>query len=304
MTEEIVYAILQIFGTFFVGWLARRLGYICEEELNRWSRFVVDFLLPLLVFHSVLRGFEPARLPELWPLPVVGLGMILVGALAGLLLRRALTGCSADLIKTFHHFCAVNNYGFLPIIIVQNTMGADKLALLFFFNLGSSIGYWTVGVGILGGVEARSALRNLLSPNLVALFLALALRFTGVDAHLPRVVVNISGSVGAAAVPCILILIGAALYPVPRFLRPGILAYLTMARLFLLPAFFVFVLKALPLAADVRQIAMIVALMPASVSSTIITRRFGGDPDFAARAAILTTLLSILTVPLGLWLVG
>ena len=49
-----------------------------------------------------------------------------------------------------------------------------------------------------------------------------------------------------------------------------------------------------------RNIALIVALMPVSVASTIITRRYGGDPDFAARGAVVTTIASGATVPLWL----
>ncbi len=304
MTSQIIFAILQIFGVFFVGWLARHWQYIREEELNRWSKFVIDFLFPLLVFHSIASDFDAGRLRELWPLPALGLGMIVAGALAGILLRKGLRQQPEPLVKTFHHFCAINNYGFLPLIIVQNLMGTPAIALLFFFNLGSNIGYWTVGVALLGESDLRKAARNIVNPSIIALFIALGLSLTGFKAYVPAVIMKITGSAGAAAIPCMLILIGASIYPFPRLLQAGPLAYLCVVRLAILPAAFVALITALPLAADVRRIALIVALMPASVSSTIITRRYGGDPDFAARAAVLTTILSIFTVPLGLWLVG
>jgi predicted permease len=44
--------------------------------------------------------------------------------------------------------------------------------------------------------------------------------------------------------------------------------------------------------------------MPVSVSATVLTRRYGGSPAFAATAALLTTLASLATVPLGLWMVN
>jgi predicted permease len=112
----------------------------------------------------------------------------------------------------------------------------------------------------------------------------------------------VADMVGRAAVPCILILIGASLYPFPGIHGKRDLAYLVFVRLFLLPLLFVSVLWMLPVAQDVRNIALVVALMPASVSSTILTRRYGGDPDFAARSAVVTTIASILTVPAWLYL--
>ena len=304
MAREIILAILQIFGVFFVGGLARRLGYIDERDINRWSRLVIDFLFPLLVFHSITQGFKAERFSELWPLPFIGLGVIVFGALCGIGLRRAMRSDDPDIHKTFHHFCAINNYGYLPIIIIMNLWGTEGLAKLFFLNLGSTVGYWTIGVALLGGMSFRKSLRQILTPTLFALCLALGLCLTGLNSHVPKIVLRICGSAGSASVPCILVLIGASLYPFPAIRNKRDLAYLSFVRLALLPFLTILVLAVLPLPTDVRNVAIIVALMPVSVSSTILTRRYGGSPDFAAKAAVLTTVLSMATIPLALVLLG
>ena len=301
MTVGILLAIVQTFGIFFVGWLARRLKYVDENDINRWSRVVVDFLMPMLVFHTITRSFEAGRLGELWPLPLLGLGIIVLGALCGIVLRMGVRSPDPRVPPTFHHFCAINNYGYLPIIIVSSLWGDEGLARLFFFNLGSSIGYWTIGVGLLGG-SVRRAAKNILGPNLAALALALALCLTGLNNGVPEIVMRISGTIGAAAVPSILILIGASLHPLPKIVEKFDIAYISAVRLLLLPFLIIAILVQLPLHPDVRSIAFIVALMPGTVSSTIITRRFGGSPEFAAQAAVVTTILSIATIPPALML--
>ena len=48
------------------------------------------------------------------------------------------------------------------------------------------------------------------------------------------------------------------------------------------------------------QTPIYVRMMPASMTATILTRRYGGSPDFAARAAVVTTLLSLVTIPVAL----
>ncbi|NLF29341.1 MAG: hypothetical protein GX591_00470 [Planctomycetes bacterium] len=300
MTNEIYLAIAEIFGVFAIGWLARRLGYLHEADLQRWSGVVIDFLYPLLIFSTICGHFEAARFRELWPLPAVGLGMMVGGGVLGFVLRRGLRRRDSDRVKTFHHFCAVNNYSYLPIIIIGRLWGEEALANLFFLNLGSSIGYWTVGVTLLGELRWSVALRRLLSPSLAALALALGLSLSGLGESVPPIVLAISGRAGAAAVPCMLLLVGASLCPLPSLTDKRDLAYLTAVRLVLLPAAFVAVLLAVPLAGDVQNVAVVVALMPASISSVIITRRYGGDPDFAARAAIVTTVAAALTVPAAL----
>ena len=304
MTAKIVSAILEIFGVFFVGWLSRRFRYIEEKDINKWSALVIDFLFPLLVFSSITQSFEADRFREIWPLPFLGLGLIVFGALCGFALRPGLHSTDPDIRKTFLHFCAINNYGFLPIIIIHSLWGAPGVAKLFFLNLGSTVGYWTIGVGVLGEHNIRKAARNIMTPSLFALALALLLCLTGLNVHVPGVVLRASASAGAAAVPLMLVLIGASLYPFPSIRNKFDIAYVTVARLALIPFLSILILLSLPLKPDVRDIAIIIALMPGTVSSTIITRRFGGSPDFAARVAIVTTLVSIATIPLALTLLA
>ena len=301
-TVTIIMAIVKLFGVVAVGWLARRLGYIREEDLSRWTHFVIDFLFPLLVFHTIIEGFQAERMGELWMLPVIGFGIVAFGALCGLLLRSGLRTRDSNLVRTFLHLCAINNYGFLPIILVADLWGRAALANLFFLNLGSSIGYWTIGVGLLGGTDVKKVMRNVFSSPMIALFLALVLCMTRSSRFVPEVILKISELGGAAAVPCILVLIGASLYPFPTIEHKRDVAFMTVVRLALLPVLMILILKWLPISEDVRNIAFIVALMPVSISSVVITRRFGGCPDFAARAAIVTTVLSIATIPFGMWL--
>ena len=303
MTVKIILAILQIFGIFLVGWFARHKDYIHEEELTRWSRFILDILFPLFVFNTIVKNFESDRLSELWPLPLIGLGIILIGTVLGYFFRLGLKNKKPDFVKTFHHFCAVNNFGFLPIIIVYNLWGEIALARLFFFNLGSSIGFWTIGVALLGNSKLHKSYKSIITPTVVALFLALLLSITELNTYIPDIVLKISSTVGAAAIPCMLILIGASLYPFPVMKDKRDLAYLSLLRLILLPFLFIILVKLLPLNEDVKNIAYIVSLMPAAVTSTVLTRRYGGDPDFAAQAAVITTLLSIITVTLGLTII-
>ena len=50
------------------------------------------------------------------------------------------------------------------------------------------------------------------------------------------------------------------------------------------------------------EVCIVVALMPAASSSVLIAKRYGGCPDFTGQAILVTTLLSLLTIPLWLWI--
>ena len=305
MTIAITLAILEVFGLFAIGALALNSGYINDNEIDRWSKFVLDFLFPAYIFHSITSGLEVNRFIELWPLPLIGLGLVIYGMLSGILLRFGIFSNSRKIHRTFIHFCAVNNSVYLPIVIIRNVWGESMLANLFLFNLGTTLGVWTIGVGILRTAEKKDILkiRQLLTPNLAAIIIALIVAFSGIYKYFPEVIIRIISAAGSASVPVMLILIGASFAQSSAIRITWAVIYSTIVRLVILPTLAIIVLKALPISPDVFTVAVVVSLMPVAAASVIFTRRFGGSPSFAASTAILSTLATVVTVPIALWLI-
>lgn len=301
MTIEIILAVAEIFGLFAIGALARFIGRIDDKEIDRWSSFVLDFLFPAFTFNSIVASFQVQRLNELWPLPVIGLGLVVYGTIGGIALKFGLYTSDKQNHRSFVHFCAVNNSSYLPIVIIRNIWGDSSLANLFFFNLGTTIGVWTIGVGVLGDTNLKSSLKSLITPTLGSIILSLILLITNTYHFIPPVVNRVIETAGSAAVPIMLILIGASLASREALRISWQVLYISLVRLVILPIIAILILSKLPISSDVYSTAVIVSLMPVAVSSVIMTRKYGGNPSFAASTALITTLISILTVPTALF---
>lgn len=309
MIASVITAIIEIFGVFAIGAFARHKNYIREEDLSPWSMIIIDILFPMLAFSSILKNLEISRLKVLWMMPVSAFGIMALGALLGIFLKRLMVNKSNGREVTFHHFCAMNNYSFLPIIVISNLWGSEYLALLFLACIGSEIGLWTIGIGILGGADMKSALKKIISPNTCAIIAALILSCIGIKDFMPQtsdVILRICSRLGNAAVPLMLIMIGASLYSSSSAIikNKRDIVYLSFVRLLLIPLITTSLLKLLPLPEDAYRVLYVVAIMPVSVSATILTRRFGGSPEFAGQAAIVTTVCSAATMPLMLTLLN
>jgi len=302
MTTAILLAITEIFGLFFIGAIARSLRHINDDDVDKWSRFVLDYLFPAYIFHSITSGLEVNRLMELWPLPLIGLGLVVYGMLTGIILQFGILSSDREIRRTFIHFCAVNNSVYLPVIILRNIWGESMLANLFLFNLGTTLGVWTIGVGVLGA-DRKQALKNIVTPNLIAVIAALIVTLSGTHKYFPQVVVRIISSAGSVSVPMMLILIGASLAKPSVMKVKWPVLYSTLIRLIVLPLISIIILNALPISSDVYNVAVIVSLMPVAAASVIMTRRFGGSPDFAASTALLSTIASVITIPVALWMI-
>ncbi len=298
----ILFSVIEIFALIALGAFARKLAYTDEHDIGRWSALVIDFFFPCLVFSSIAQDLDPNSLAVLWHLPLIGFGLILGGALLSFpLVTVFLQKHPVNIKKTFRHLCAMNNFGFLPIVLVSNVWGEQLLPKLFLLNLGSHVGLWTIGVGLLGGTKPKQIAKNILNPTIISLLSAIAMVLLGLTWLIPSPLMGAAESLGKAAVPSVLVLIGASL-PGVRFLgNKRAVALITAIRLVLLPGISIWILSLLPIGNEAYRIAAVVAVMPAAATSTIQTRRFGGSPEYAAQSLVVSTIVSLITIPS--WLV-
>lgn len=297
---KVFMAVLETFIVFGFGAFAWKKGFLLPGDLDRLSRLTLDFFFPMLTFTTITRNFNRDQLDELWLMPLLGFGLMAFGMVAGLFFKRFMRHRTPERERTFHHICTINNYVFLPLIVLQNIGNERHVALLLIMNVGSTVGFWTLGVMTLtgGGGGIGQSIKSIWSINLMAVIAALAVAFCGIP--VPAVLDRAMSSMGAMSVPFMLLLIGVALTQnYRRILHHKIdIGYLAIVRLAVIPVLFGLFLKLLPLDADIFLVLLVVVLMPAASSSVLVARRYGGSDEFAAQAIIVTTLLSLLSIPL------
>lgn len=300
----VILAIVEIFGFFLIGIAAKITGHIKDQHINEWSKFAIDFLYPFLIFSSITQNLHRDHLIEVWPLPVIGFSLVLLGFILGILLQSGLFTKSKDMRKTFIYFCTINNSSYLPIIIANNTLGSIAVANLFLLNLGTTVGLWTIGIAVLQ--NDNNVLKNikyLFSGNLITVILSILIAVTGLNTFLPAVFMHVCNGTGSIAVPLILTLTGATIAN-PKGLKINwLVIYATIIRLAVFPLLAIFILKQLPLSKDVFSISVIVSLMPVAVSSVLFIRRYGGSAEYATSTVLISTLTALASVPLAIWLI-
>jgi len=296
-------------GLCAIGWLVDRLGYTKQEDYNRWSRVTVDVFLPLLVFHSIINGLDTSRLNDVWMLPILGIGLMALSCGLGLIFKWGLSTRTTKRTRTFVHIASVNNFGFLPIYIISNLIGAklmdpEMLALLFLFNLGSLIGFWTIGVVTLSGGSPREIGKNLASPSLVTILVAIGIAHLGGKDWMPALIMKTAESAGGISVPLMLVITRAMLRGSFRQEPIRDVAYTTAVRNLIIPGITIVLAGLLPFSTDARFLWTIVAVMPAAATTPILARVHGGSAEFGSAVLVMSTIAGIVTIPLGLYLSG
>lgn len=302
---KVFLAILETFVMFGLGaWLFHR-KWLTEEASKSLSKVVLDVFFPFLTFATITTQFKKEDFSELWIMPVAGFMLMFVSFFFGWGLKYCMKVKTKERMGTFHHICAINNYVFLPIIVLENIYPASRhVALLLIMNVGSTIGLWTVGIiAFQGQINFKKVFQTFYSINVIAVVIALAWLFSPVP--IPQLLKSVSLKLGNMAVPMMLIIIGGALYRCAgKMLEHKFdLFLISVVRLVLIPVIIILMLKFMvlrffPIPQDMIEVLMVVVLMPAASSSVVFAKEYGGAEDFAGAAIVATTLLSLATIPL------
>lgn len=305
MMFKVFLAILETFIMFGIGaWLFHR-KWLTEEASKSMSKVVLDVFFPFLTFATITTQFKKEDFSELWIMPVAGFLLMFVSFFIGWGLKHCMQVKTKERMGTFHHICAINNYIFLPLIVLENIYPSSRhVALLLIMNVGSTVGLWTVGIiAFQGKINFKKVFQTFYSVNVIAVVIALVWLFSPLP--IPVLLKNVSLKLGNMSVPMMLIIIGGALYRCAgKMLEHKFdLVYISLVRLAIIPVIVILALKYLvlkffPIPADMVEVLMVVVLMPAASSSVVIAKEYGGSEDFAGATIVLTTLLSLISIPL------
>jgi malate permease and related proteins len=310
MFLTLLVSVVCIFLMMVPGVLAFSRAWLNNQSLQGLSRINVYVLYPCLIFSVIVSNFTFTSLLKSWYLPAISFGIMSVGYIAGLVACSIFNIRSRETHKSFLFQSAINNYSFFPLALVITLFGSEGTGILIFSTLGAELAVWTLGMFILSGHSFNlKSLLHLLSPPMMGLYLAvlfLALcRFFDFDPAFlsekgtpANSLFNAVKMLSGAVVPISMIIAGARISKIKLAEVMNRLVWiLTALRLVVIPLFAVMTISILPIDDLSKKIMMIVAVMPVSLASMLLSEIYGGDKEFIDGTVLLSHLLSMLTAP-------
>ena len=278
--------ILVVIG-YFVG---PRLN-IEARSLSRTAYFV---FIPAFVFNIISEAKIDSELAlqMLSFILVAQIAVALLGFLVGKALRQSREITAAFvLIATFGN---VGNFG-LPLIVFRLGETARTFATVYFvatvfisFVICVGVASWARS----GGVTAVFSVFK--TPALIALIPALVFNIT--DAEVPIFLSRLSGLLGQAMIPVMLITLGVQMGEIPKIkINFNVFAASTV-RLIGGPVLALLIVPYFGLEGLERSTGILQAAMPAAVLASIIALEYKLLPEFVTTTVLFSTLYSILTL--------
>lgn len=222
-----------------------------------------------------------------------------------------------DKIRVVKYASVFSNCGFMGLPFLQSLFsGAAQTEVLIYgaviiavFNLLN----WTFGVYIMTGDKKQvSPKKILLNPVIVSLVIGFLLFVilqkplidtAPEDSFMDGVLTKFMQSMNYLAdmvTPCSMIVIGIRLANVNfRQLFLDKWAYIVaFFKLIVMPFIAILAVAFLPINSEVQYAVFFLLAMPTATSTAMFAVKFGGDGDFASVAVLLSTVLSVITIPL------
>lgn len=209
--------------------------------------------------------------------------------------------------KVLQYCTIVPMSGFLGNPIAEGIY--DELGVLYtsIFLIPMRIVMWSVGTTYFaagGATDKKQVLKNVAThPCLVAVYLGLLCMVTQV--RLPSVITETVRYIGSCNSALTMFLVGTILVDVElSAIFNWHTAWFSLFRLVVLPAAALGIGTALGLARAALGVSVLMTGMPAGATAAIFAARYQSDAPFAAQCVVMTTLASMLTLPVWCYLVG
>lgn len=298
-------SLLLIVVMLSAGYLCRQLSVLPDNAAETLQRFVIYVCLPALVLSIVpsLRFRSDLYLVVLMPWLLLGVG---VGAV---LLARRVLGLSPQVTACLLLCVPLGNTSFLGYPMLEALVGRDaiKTALLYdqfgTFMILASFGLFVVARFGTGEPPTLKAvvLRVVTFPSFIALCVGLLI--PSVPNLWPSVAQGIAARVGATLVPIAMFAVGLKLQlRPPRPWQPFAFGLLTKMVAF--PLIALGVTRLLGVGGLTAQVIVLESGMPSMISAGALAIMAGFAPELAAALVGYGILVSLITLPLLVSLVG
>lgn len=285
-----------LFILIFVGVLCVKTGILSSEAKSVLSNMLVYLIIPAMAVNSYIAEYNPETGRNILSAFMYSTMLIF----AGLALSFLLCGGSGKPKTPICRIaCIFSNAGYMGYPLIQALYGNEGLMYASAYVTMFNILLWTVGVRIMTRSNAEGEARRILkNPVIYAVMIGLAVYFLRIP--VPEILRAPLGYVSDMNTPISMMITGMLLAESNMFglLKDALLWRTTAVRLLIIPAICITVFFALGLNSMAAKVTLLQEACPCAAITSVFAVKYRHDEGFAGGLVVLSTLLSIITLPI------
>lgn len=298
--QVILMQMVQLFLMIGLGYFLFKVKILDVELNKRLTTLLLAVTTPALIISSVLSTTEYLPFTDILFVFLVGILVYIVLPILGWILVKIMRIPIPQ--QGLYIFMTVfSNIGFMGFPVMKAIFGNDAVFYTALFNMLFNLLVFSVGTGIMGygtGRKMNFNPKDLLSPGVIASLVALVIYMAKIQ--FPNVISSTITMIGDITTPIAMLIIGSTLANIPLkevFSELRIYPY-TFIKQVIIPVLAYPVLRLFIQDPLILGVTLIMISMPVANSAVLFATEYDGDVSLAAKAVFMTTLLSIVTIPL------
>lgn len=316
----------SLFLCIFIGYVAAKRGIIDEQGIDRLNILLLNVTFPFMMIGIFNIELTSEIIEKGVPIFIYGVLYQLILAIIAFVFtkfvdfgveRPETVGFDRNQIVRF--LMIFTNTGFVGLPLIGAVLGADGLLYASLLNIPFNILCFTLGVYMLQpeGENHITVKSIFLTPTMIGIGIGLLLLLSqlvipgtfevdGEIVRLPGFITKTINMVGGITSPLAMIIVGASLKNT-KFISvfsDWKLHLFSVLKLLVAPVITYLIFSLFIADQEILLIVTIFAALPSATVGTILAERFGHDYVYASQVVFITTLYSIITIPLVFLIFG
>lgn len=290
-----------LFTFIVLGYLLSQKKLIPDNAQATLSKLENYIFIPALVLGTFINNFSIQKISTAWEVFVGSLVLELLVIPISIICVRL---CSKDRYEQniFLYGLCFSNFGFMGNAVVSALFPEIFMEyLIFTLPLWTLIYLWGVPVLLMeGGTDKKplaQRLKSFLNPMFICMLLGMAIGLLHIP--VPKFLNSVITTAGNCMSPIAMLLTGMTIAQskLGEILKIRSVYKVTVFRLVVFPLVFLAILPLLPVSKTVAVCAVCALAMPLGLNTIIIPSAYGKDTRVASGMALVSHILSCVTIP-------
>lgn len=293
--SNLIHLQITIFCLMMAGYILTKAKILTADARKPLSDLLINFILPCNIITSFMMEFNKKIMIDCLAIFLVS---IFIQIFVIFTSKYFYPKTEKAKMPVLRYGTIVSNAGFMGSPIAQGIYGDLGLLYASVYLIPMRAVMWSFGVTCFTGTKGKGVIKKILThPCIIAVLIGMVLMITQVQ--LPVGIEKTIRYAGNANTALSMIVIGNILAEVKPSEILDIKAWwFCLVRLVLIPLIVLAGCNLVGIDEMVKQVSVILAGMPAAATTAILAAKYDSDAHFAAKIVFLSTLLSMVTVPL------
>ena len=300
---------MVLFIIMMIGFVCRKTGLINAEGSKLLSGLVVNVANPALILSSSANGESSIQGRELAMTLGIAVCFFLIFLLLAEIVPRILHVEKKDF-GVYKAMTVFSNIGFMGFPLLSAMYGSEALLYASLFTIPYNILIYTYGVSSMSREDKEKGQKSSIQWNKIfnigVIFSIIAVVLYLTKLPVPEIITNAAETLGNLTAPLSMIVIGDAMsqMKIKELVTDKKLMLFAGIKLLVIPIAGLLWVKQLNFSPVLNGVCMVMLSTPVGSMTAMLAQQYDGNYELASKGVALTTLLSVITIPIVSALMG